>query len=131
MSCTELCLDILCIVNVCVIFATRQEALQFYDTPRSVREALSAMDTDLVVSAESILDVGGKTSCCSNNFAGPYGNYDIPHAGMAPIPVFRKQCGCIMKLVPEVSHSQCATDNQGSVGEHGKTLYTTEIDGIA
>ena len=80
------------------------------------------MDTDPAVSAGSTPNVGGKTSFCSNNFAGPYGNYDIPHAGTAPIPVFRKQCGCIMKLVPEVSHSQCAIGNQGSVGEQGKNL---------
>ena len=40
-------------------------------------------------------------------FSGPYGNYDVPHAGLAPIPVFRKTCGCVMKLVPQMSTSQC------------------------
>jgi len=52
----------------------RKEAMQFYDTPRNVREAIE-----------------------SSQFTGPLANYDIPTAGA--LPVFRKPCGCIMKLV--------------------------------
>lgn len=62
---------------------SRQEAMQFYDTPRSVKEAL-----------------------LENTHQPPYGNYDIPHQGAAPIPVFRKQCGCIMKLVNPAATAQ-------------------------
>jgi len=50
----------------------RQEAMQFYDTPRNVREAIESSQMNGM------------------------GNYDIPTAG--PLPVFRKPCGCIMKL---------------------------------
>lgn len=53
----------------------RQEAMQFYDTPRNVREAIE---------------------CPPPN---PLGNYDYPTAG--PLPVFRKPCGCIMKLTSQ------------------------------
>ena len=53
-------------------FCHFQEAMQFYDTPRNVREAIE---------------------CPPPN---PMGNYDYPTAG--PLPVFRKPCGCIMKL---------------------------------
>lgn len=52
----------------------KKEAMQFYDTPRNVREAIE-----------------------SSQFTGPLANYDIPTAGA--LPVFRKPCGCIMKLV--------------------------------
>ena len=49
--------------------------MQFYDTPRNVREAIE---------------------CPPPN---PLGNYDYPTAG--PLPVFRKPCGCIMKLTSQ------------------------------
>jgi len=51
----------------------RQEAMQFYDTPRNVREAIE-----------------------SSQMSNGMGNYDIPNVGA--LPVFRKPCGCIMKL---------------------------------
>ena len=50
-------------------------------------------------------------------FSGPYGNYDVPHAGLAPIPVFRKTCGCVMKLVPQMSTSQCEGAKCNDLGE--------------
>merc|ERR1719495_1747708 len=53
----------------------RQEAMQFYDTPRNVREAIESSQMNGM------------------------GNYDIPTAG--PLPVFRKPCGCIMKLTSQ------------------------------
>ena len=53
-----------------------QEALQFYDTPRNVREAM-----------ERVSQLDGM------------GNYDIPQAGV--LPVFRKPCGCVLKLRSE------------------------------
>ena len=55
--------------------STFQEAMQFYDTPRNVREAIE---------------------CPPPN---PLGNYEYPTAG--PLPVFRKPCGCIMKLTSQ------------------------------
>ena len=61
--------------------ATRSsEAMQLYDTPKSVKQG--------------------------TRFLGPYANYDIPHPGENPVPVFRKACGCLMKLVP-VSSNGC------------------------
>merc|ERR1719420_2756908 len=59
----------------------RQEALQFYDTPRNVREAIEAAQSQ-----------GGA-------FTGPMGNYDTPQAGA--LPVFRKPCGCVLKLTSD------------------------------
>jgi len=61
----------------------RQEAMQFYDTPRNVREAIESSQMNGM------------------------GNYDIPTAG--PLPVFRKPCGCIMKLT---SHGESFEPNQ-------------------
>ena len=94
--------------------------MQFYDTPKSVREALASMDanaTDASNTAESRSESGGHTLV--NQFAGPYGNYDIPSA---PIPVFRKMCGCIMKLVPDLppQNSQCNSADINAQGAQGK-----------
>ena len=82
-----------------------QEALQFYDTPRNVREAIE----------------------CAN-YQGGMGNYDIPLAG-APLPVFRKPCGCVLKLTsggddsaadPSVLTWTCVSDDvTGHHGDHG------------
>ena len=47
--------------------------MQFYDTPRNVREAM-----------ESAGQLDGM------------GNYDVPQAGV--LPVFRKACGCLLRL---------------------------------
>ncbi len=60
-----------------------QEALQYYDTPRNIKEALDTSTTGPSIN--------------------PYGNYDVPHQGLQPIPVVKKSCGCIMKLMPTVS----------------------------
>ena len=60
-----------------------QEALQYYDTPRNIKEALDSSTT-------------------VTPFVNPYGNYDVPHQGTQPIPVVKKSCGCIMKLAPTV-----------------------------
>ena len=48
--------------------------MQFYDTPRIVQEAIECLPLN------------------------PFGNYDYPTAGPLVLPVFRKPCGCIMKL---------------------------------
>ena len=48
-----------------------QDAMQFYDTPRNL-----------------FLE--------STPVQGPYANYDTPQQ---PMPVYRKPCGCIMKLI--------------------------------
>ena len=66
--------------------------MQFYDTPRSLKEALAA-------------SYAPKNQSQQNNpqrppIEGAFGNYDFPQAG-APMPVYRKPCGCIMKLVTE------------------------------
>ena len=58
-----------------------------------------------------------RDSAQPNVFSGPYGNYDVPHAGLAPIPVFRKTCGCIMKLVPQTNLSQCGGGNCNDQGK--------------
>ena len=52
-----------------------QEAIQFYDTPRNLFLETTQMQAPPV---------------------GPYANYDMPQL---PIPVYRKPCGCIMKLI--------------------------------
>ena len=62
-----------------------QEALQLYDTPRNVREAIEAAH------AQTEASLGG--------FTGPMGNYDTPAAGA--LPVFRKPCGCVLKLTSD------------------------------
>jgi hypothetical protein len=62
-----------------------QEAMQNYDTPRNLKEALEL--------SENLSGAGP---------INPYGNYDVPHPGSQPIPVFKKSCGCIMKLVPTI-----------------------------
>jgi len=69
----------------------RQEAMQFYDTPRNVREAIE-----------------------SSQYTGPMANYDIPTAG--PLPVFRKPCGCIMKLVTNENGVDFTVENLASNG---------------
>ena len=61
-----------------------QEALQLYDTPRNVREAIEAAH------AQTEASLG---------FTGPMGNYDTPAAGA--LPVFRKPCGCVLKLTTD------------------------------
>ena len=63
-----------------------QEALQFYDTPRNVREAMERS-------------------------GGGMGNYDVPQPGL--LPVFRKNCGCVLKLT------------SGEGGEPGQVLTWT------
>ena len=52
-----------------------QDALQFYDTPRNLLIENAPVQQQLV---------------------GPYANYDMPQQ---PLPVYRKPCGCIMKLI--------------------------------
>ena len=59
--------------------------MQNYDTPRNIKDALEL--------SASLSGSGPVT---------PYGNYDVPHPGSQPIPVFKKPCGCIMKLVPTI-----------------------------
>ena len=68
-------------VIIIQVFSLFQEALQFYDTPRNVREAIEAAQSQ-----------GGA-------FTGPMGNYDTPQAGA--LPVFRKPCGCVLKLTSD------------------------------
>ena len=50
-----------------------QGELQFYDTPRNLLNDIPA-----------------------TSVADSYGNYDTPQQ---PLPVYRKPCGCIMKLI--------------------------------
>ena len=52
-----------------------QDAMQFYDTPRNLLIENAPVQQQLV---------------------GPYANYDMPQQ---PLPVYRKPCGCIMKLI--------------------------------
>ena len=61
-----------------IVSSVPQESLQFYDTPRNVREAMSSPAPN------------------PNMMPGNYGNYDIPNPGS--LPVFRKPCGCVMRL---------------------------------
>ena len=68
-----------------------------------------------------------KGSDQNNIFSGPYGNYDVPHAGLAPIPVFRKACGCIMKLVPQTNSPHCEGKNCSSQGIIKQILFPQEI----
>ena len=99
-----------------MIFILSQEALQFYDTPKSIKQALGTSDTQF---GEVPQPKEKSESQCTekvNDFAGPYGNYDIPHAGTAPIPVFRKACGCVMKLIPQVNVPQCVGGNLDGSG---------------
>ena len=66
--------------------------------------------------------------CDQNNvFAGPYGNYDVPHAGLAPIPVFRKACGCIMKLIPQTNSPHCEGKNCSAQGIFTEMLISKQI----
>ena len=69
-----------------------QEALQLYDTPRNVREAIEAAH------AQTEAGLGG--------FTGPMGNYDTPAAGA--LPVFRKPCGCVLKLTSDGGHLEAS-----------------------
>merc|ERR1712079_261496 len=93
----------------------RQEALQFYDTPRNVREAIE----------------------CAN-YQGGMGNYDIPLSGA--LPVFRKPCGCVLKLtnngdigddssaVPgSVLTWTCVNDDGGHDGVNGDELKIPRV----
>ena len=59
--------------------------MQNYDTPRNIKDALEL-----------------SASLSGSGPVNPYGNYDVPHPGSQPIPVFKKPCGCIMKLVPTI-----------------------------
>lgn len=94
--------------------------MQFYDTPKSIREALAAMEPN-ISEASNTAERGndGGSQPMVNQFAGPYGNYDIPSA---PIPVFRKMCGCIMKLVPDLPAQDVQYNSAGdnAQGAHGK-----------
>ena len=93
-----------------------QEALQFYDTPRSVREALGSTK-GIQPQCEDKLSVAQHNET-NSAFSGPYANYDVPHPGAAPTPVFRKACGCVMKLVPHQNDIHCssmAPNNSGNL----------------
>lgn len=57
-----------------------QEAMQFYDTPRNIREAMAV-------------------TARSSDGGDGMGNYDIPNA--SALPVFRKPCGCVMRLTTQ------------------------------
>ena len=63
-----------------------------------------------------------------NVFAGPYGNYDVPHSGLAPIPVFRKTCGCVMKLVPQTNSSQCGSANCNDQGKLCVDTHSLKVE---
>ena len=52
-----------------------QDAMQFYDTPRALMQDLEIQ---------------------GNGSGGTFANYDTPQQ---PLPVYKKPCGCIMKLV--------------------------------
>ncbi len=65
--------------------------MQFYDTPKSLKEAAYFAQTG--------------QEFPGNSKSGPFANYDVPKEG-PPMPVFRKPCGCIMKLVKQ-SQGRC------------------------
>ena len=74
---------------------------------------------EALASSDSMQDQQKEVSEMQNTvFAGPYANYDIPHLGAAPIPVFRKSCGCIMNLVPQANITQASS---GSSTVQGNT----------
>ena len=89
--------------------------MQFYDTPKSIKQALSASELNQNRQKEN---TSSQDNVQDKAFSGPYGNYDVPHAGLAPIPVFRKTCGCVMKLVPQMTSSQCEGAKCNDLGEH-------------
>lgn len=60
--------------------------MQFYDTPRNVKEVLQCQQQ---------FNSSQPVSNGQANLA--YGNYDFPQH--AALPVYKKQCGCIMKLM--------------------------------
>ena len=61
-----------CILSTKVLsFLIIQDAMQFYDTPRTLMQDLEIQ-------------------------GGTFANYDTPQQ---PLPVYKKPCGCIMKLV--------------------------------
>ena len=95
-----------------------QEALQLYDTPKSIRQALTGSDnySDNSNFNKAHCEITNTDPC--KPFSGPYANYDIPHAGAAPVPVFRKACGCMMKLVPESNVSQNFSGHSSLIGRH-------------
>lgn len=65
--------EIVLVINCLIAFFLLQDAMQFYDTPRALmQEQVEIPD--------------------SNTNA----NYDTPQQ---PLPVYKKPCGCIMKLV--------------------------------
>jgi hypothetical protein len=77
------------------ITAISQEAMQNYDTPRSIKDTLDRGDAQPVDPMVQPVAVSGQP-------VNPFGNYDVPHPGSQPIPVFKKSCGCIMKLGPTI-----------------------------
>ena len=70
-----------------------QDPLQFYDTPRSIKESIQEDHQHPPLA---------------------FGNYDFPQNGS--LPVYRKQCGCVIKLVAaQNSYSwQCVSDGESS-----------------
>ena len=74
--------------------------LPLYDTPRNLKEGISRGDPQ------------------HQHQAAPaaFGNYDFPQNGS--LPVYRKQCGCVIKLVAannQNSYSwQCVTDGESA-----------------
>ena len=70
-----------------------QDPLQFYDTPRSIKESIQGDH---------------------HQHPAAFGNYDFPQNGS--LPVYRKQCGCVIKLVAaQNSYSwQCVSDGESS-----------------
>ena len=76
----------------------QQLAYGNYDIPKATRCSQAAASTMQLYDTPKNVAV---------KFMGPYANYDVPHPGEAPVPVFRKACGCLMKLVP-VSTNGCS-----------------------
>ena len=88
--------------------------MQLYDTPRSLKEALAASYAPK------------QTQSSHPPIEGAFGNYDFPQSG-APLPVYRKPCGCIMKLVTqtvtEQHEQQFAGSQQHGMERGGKIVY--------
>ena len=72
--------------------------LPLYDTPRNLKEGISRGDHHHQAAPQA------------------FGNYDFPQNGS--LPVYRKQCGCVIKLVAannQNSYSwQCVTDGESA-----------------
>merc|ERR1719225_1286214 len=53
-----------------------QEALQFYDTPKSIKQALNTQEINMANQHRTDEKPNSRDTAQPNAFSGPYGNYD-------------------------------------------------------